>query len=288
MEIGIAVLTLNAKNDLPFLLPPLLRYRVLVVDSSSTDGTPEIAQEMGAEVLSIPRSSFNHGLTRELARKTLGTPIVAMLTQDAYAEEGSLPKLVAPLLEGKASLAYGRQIPKTDNPFEATLRLFNYPAESHVRNLHSKEFGPYRFFFSNSFAAYLNAALDEIGGFPPVLMGEDAVVCARLLHRGHSVAYVAESRVSHSHHHTLRQEFHRYFDIGYVRKEHCDLFNAAEDQKRGVEFAQEFLSALPLRSFPRGVAHLAAKYVGYQLGQRAHAWPVGLKKWCSGQKFYWG
>jgi rhamnosyltransferase len=72
-SIGVILITHNAKHHLPHCLPPLLnsslKPRVLVVNSSSNDGTLELAQEMGAETLAIPRKQFNHGLTRELARK---------------------------------------------------------------------------------------------------------------------------------------------------------------------------------------------------------------------------
>ncbi|HEY4831864.1 MAG TPA: glycosyltransferase family 2 protein, partial [Waddliaceae bacterium] len=60
-----AIITHNAKHHLPCCLPPLLQSslkpRVLVVNSSSNDGTVEQAQSLGAETLVIPRADFNHG-----------------------------------------------------------------------------------------------------------------------------------------------------------------------------------------------------------------------------------
>lgn len=57
---------------------------ILVIDSSSNDGTVELAASMGVEAIVIPQSEFNHGTTREMGRKLLGTDIICMLTQDAY------------------------------------------------------------------------------------------------------------------------------------------------------------------------------------------------------------
>ncbi len=274
MEIGIAVLTLNAKKDLPFCLPPLLEHKVLVVDSSSTDGTPELAARMGAEVLSIPRGHFKHGLTREKARQTLATDIVVMVTQDAYAKDATtVLKLVEPLRQGKASLAYARQLPKSNDPFEAFPRHFNYPPESHLRTLKEAcQFGSYLFFFSNSFGAYLNSALDQIGGFPDVLFGEDTHACGRLLQKGHAVAYVAESLVFHSHRYTVSQEFKRHFNIGFTRE---GLLIAGRDETRGKKYAAAFIQSLPYRTLPKAFVHLSAKYAGYKLGQLANF--IGVK-----------
>ena len=73
--VGVAVITYKAVALLPECLPALLesplKPRVLVVNSSSGDGTVELARKMGAETLVIPRYEFNHGTTRELARDQL-------------------------------------------------------------------------------------------------------------------------------------------------------------------------------------------------------------------------
>lgn len=171
-SIGIAVITHNSKRHLKHSLPPLLtsplQPRVVVVNSSSQDGTVEEAQRLGAETWVIPRRAFNHGVTREQVRRYLGTDIVVMITPDAYpTDPHSLQKLVDPIRSGKVSLAYGRQIPHEGaKTFEAFLRHFNYPAESHVRGIEdAPRWGVYTFFCSNSWAAYRNAALDDIGAF---------------------------------------------------------------------------------------------------------------------------
>lgn len=73
--IGVVVLTLNAEDHLDKVLPPLvnspLKPKVVVIDSSSHDKTQEMAHSYGVEVVIIPKSEFNHGLTREKGRKIL-------------------------------------------------------------------------------------------------------------------------------------------------------------------------------------------------------------------------
>ncbi len=105
-SIGIVIPTFQAAKHLPYCLPPLLRSllkpRILIIDSSSTDGTAEIASSMGAEVLIIPQQQFNHGLTREQGRQYLRTSIILMMTQDAYATSSDMIEhLVKPIVEKK-------------------------------------------------------------------------------------------------------------------------------------------------------------------------------------------
>lgn len=115
-SVGIAVITHSATKHLPKILPLYLnsplKPKVLVVNSSSHDGTVEMARDLGADVLVIPRKSFNHGATREIARKYLKCDIVVMATPDAYPRDaGMLEILLQPIFDKKASIAYARQTP---------------------------------------------------------------------------------------------------------------------------------------------------------------------------------
>lgn len=297
-SIGIVIPTLNAERYLANCLFPLLssalKPRILVVDSSSTDNTVEMAKQLGVEVLVIPLRHFNHGLTREHARKVLNTEIVVMMTQDAHAtSQTMLEKLIEPITNRVASVSYARQIPRDGaDILEAFSRLFNYPEAGHVRGLEDVErYGVYIFFCSNSCAAYRNSALDEIGGFPAVLTAEDAVVVAKLLKRGHKIAYVADAVVKHSHRYTLLQEFRRYFDMGYIRRENQRLFSyGGKDEARGREYfvnlIRNVLKAQPL-SLPYALLQTLVKWAGYQTGFVSLRAPLWLKKTLSAQNFFW-
>lgn len=296
--IGIAFITHNAAHHLPQCLPPMLKSplnpRVLVVNSSSTDDTVKVAKELGADTLVIPRQTFNHGATRELARQHLKTDIVVMMTPDAYAvDEHVLQRLTKPLIERKSSVAYARQIPhKNAGFFESFAREFNYPQEGHIRSIKDiSRYGVYTFFCSDSCAAYSNTALEEIGGFTPVLIGEDTVAVAKLLHKGHLVAYVAEALVHHSHSYSLWQEFQRHFDTGLARKSYGNLLYAAgKDSARGKLYMRALFRKLHQEApflVPYAVLQTATKWTGYQLGRYSNAAPHWWKKLLSGQDFYW-
>lgn len=298
MSVGVAVITHCAKKHLPFCLPPLLNSslnpKVLVVNSTSNDGTVELAKEMGAETLVIDRSKFNHGTTRELARCHLNTDIVVMITPDAYfLSDKELGRLIEPIVNKKASCSYARQIAHDGASFfESFPRAFNYPDESHIRTLADIEkFGAYTFFCSNSCAAYLNEALTSIGGFESTLLGEDTVAVAKLMKLGHSVAYVAESLVKHSHRYTLKQEFKRHFDIGLARSQYDpSLFRAVSDTRRGYQYLVQMFKTLLLTKpylLPYGIMQTSIKYIAYLLGKKLHSAPIRLKKMMSSQDFYW-
>jgi rhamnosyltransferase len=297
-SIGVVIVTHRSRQHLASCLPPVLasplRPRVLVVNSSSEDGTVELAREMGAETLVVPRPEFNHGATRELARRHIGTDIVVMMTPDAHAVSSDfLEKLVQPLREGVASVSYARQIPRDGaGLFEAFPRHFNYPATSELRGREDvARLGSYTVFCSNACAAWVNRALDEVGGFPTVLSLEDTAAVSKLIAKGHRVAYVADAVVRHSHSYSLAQEFRRYFDTGYARHAmgRAALFGQS-DERHGRKFASALLAQLMRErpaAIPYALCNIATKYLGYRLGRRGHLMPVALASACSGQDYYW-
>jgi rhamnosyltransferase len=89
---------------------------VVVVDSGSTDGTPDLAAAWGARVLRITPEEFGHGKTRNLAAEMTAGDVLLMLVQDAVLlGPHALRALVAELYEDtKAAAVSARQIPHTD------------------------------------------------------------------------------------------------------------------------------------------------------------------------------
>jgi rhamnosyltransferase len=297
-QIGVVVPTYQAVDHLSRCLPPLLasplRPRILVVDSSSSDGTVAEAQRLGVEALVVPRREFNHGTTREWARQQLATEVVVMLTQDARArDEHALGRLVEPLLAGEAVVSYGRQVPRAGaGMFETLLRSFNYPDESNTRGLEDvPRFGAGVFFCSNAFAAWSQTALDEIGGFRPTLSHEDAIAAALLVKAGHRIAYVADAVVEHSHPYSLLGDFKRYFDAGYARTQYArELAFAGAHVSLGARYARTVMTEVSRSRpwlIPYAAAHIAVKGLGYFAG----AWAVGKPPWIgrrlSGQDYFW-
>ena len=96
-------------------LPGVLRalppgYRPIVVDNGSTDGTPEVAADLGATVLHEPRPGYGAAVHTGLVGAS--AEIVAFLDADGSLDPGALPAMVALLTGGPgADLVAGRRVP---------------------------------------------------------------------------------------------------------------------------------------------------------------------------------
>lgn len=295
--VGVVVITHRARELLPRCLPPLrespLSPRILVVNSDSRDGTVEVARELGAEVLVVPRHAFNHGTTRELARRHLGTPVVVMLTPDVRPLPGMLERLVRPILAGEAAVAYARQLPRGGaDPIERFGRLFAFPERSEVRGLDDyARCGTAAHYCSNACAAWWQPALDAVGGFPPTLVSEETVTVVRLLERGYRIAYVADALCEHSHPTSLLADFRRQFDVGWTRSRYArELLSRGRDEERGRAYLRGLLRHLRREAphlLPYALLHTAVRYAGYRLGRMAVHWPVRFCRPFSSQDYFW-
>lgn len=268
----------------------------LVIDSSSTDGSAEIARIRGLEVIPIPRAAFNHGGTRQIGVDRLtAADIVVFCTQDAIlASESALAKLVAVFGDSEVGAAFGRQLPReTAGPIEAHARLFNYPDTSRIVSMSDvPRLGIKAAFISNSFAAYRRDTLLAVGGFPKdLVMGEDTVVAARMLLAGFKIAYQADAQAYHSHAYTPAQEFRRYFDTGVLHaREHWfgeKLGRADNEGGRFVRSELRYLANIAPGLVPSALWRTLLKYLGYRLGRTEASLPVSVKKRMSMHKGFW-
>jgi len=80
-----------------------------VVDSNSTDGTPEIAARMGACVVQEPRRGYGRACLTGLAA-TNSPDVVVFLDGDYSDRPSELPILLAPIIEGRADITLGSRL----------------------------------------------------------------------------------------------------------------------------------------------------------------------------------
>jgi len=296
--VGVVVITYRARAMLERCLAPVLasplRPEVLVVNSSSNDGTVELARELGARTWVVPRRSFNHGLTREAARRKLATDIVVMLTPDCFARSPAfLELLVEPIATGHAEVAYARQVAADDADLLARFgRAFCYPERSDLRSKEdAARLGSAVHFCSNACAAWSNQALDRIGGFKPTLVSEETIAVCELLEAGGRIAYVAEAVVEHSHPTRLLDSFRRQFDVGWTRETWRHLLLAhGTDEARGLAYARSLVRIVLAEAphlLPWALLDTAVRLVGYRAGRLAAHLPANLARHLSGQDFFW-
>jgi glycosyltransferase involved in cell wall biosynthesis len=92
-------------------LPPHLTTEVIVVDSNSTDGTPDIAAKMGARVIQEPRRGYGRACLTGLA--AANSPDVVVFLDGDYSDRSSeLPIVLAPITEGRADITLGSRLHK--------------------------------------------------------------------------------------------------------------------------------------------------------------------------------
>jgi glycosyltransferase involved in cell wall biosynthesis len=90
-------------------IPADLVSEVIVVDSNSTDGTPDIAKRAGARVINEARRGYGRACLTGLA--SAQTPdIVVFLDGDYSDRPAELPLLLAPILEGRADITLGSRV----------------------------------------------------------------------------------------------------------------------------------------------------------------------------------
>jgi rhamnosyltransferase len=301
LSVAVVVPTLNAERLWPAFQGALAAQdnppkQILVIDSSSNDGTAALAEVAGYRLITVERGDFNHGGTRQLAVNVLcDVDIVVFLTQDAVlASPDALTRLLASLRDPEVGAVYGRQLPRPGaTPIEAHARLFNYPPTSDMRTLASRDrLGFKSIFISNSFAAYRREALLSVGGFPSnVIFGEDTITAAKLLMSGWKIGYVADAQVYHSHSYTWTEEFKRYFDIGVLHSRESWLLT--EFGRTGSEGRRFVISELkylfPKRWWlvPSALIRTGLKLLGYRLGRRETQLSLSAKRRLSMQGSFW-
>ncbi|OQB77804.1 MAG: N-glycosyltransferase [Deltaproteobacteria bacterium ADurb.Bin135] len=276
--VSIVIPTLNGQDYLEDLLPSLMTQSIrsypIIVDSSSTDDSSEIATQHGVRVLKISRNGFNHGHTRNLGAQYVKKDILVFLTQDALpTDDYCLENLIKPLEDPQIIASFGRQIPRYDaSPTEKFTRLFNYPETPAIKGLEDiPKLGIKTFFFSNVCSAIKTKEFKELGGFPEnIIMFEDLIFAAKAILKGYKIAYVPEAKVWHSHNFTLLQQFRRYQDAGISLRNNAWIFEHTKANREGLEFLKKQLHYLSrnheFQWIPYAIAESIFKFAGFWFG----------------------
>ena len=298
--ISIIIPTYNAEQYLPQLLKRLkiqtVTFELIIIDSSSTDDTVNIARGYTQNVIVIPQNEFDHGGTRTKAAKIARGEIFVFLTQDALPfDNKTIENIVTVFKDNSVAAAYGRQLSyEHTSLFGKHLREFNYTDTSYLRTIKDKEqYGIKTAFLSDSFAAYRKEALESIGWFKDgLILGEDSYAGAKMLLAGHALAYVSNAKVYHSHSYTITEEFKRYFDIGVFHQcESWILKTFGKPEGEGMKYIKsEFNYLLKQNAWyrmPEFFIRNGMKYLGYKMGQHYKRFPLWVIKKLSMHHRWW-
>ena len=112
MRVSVIIPTHNEAGAIERVLadiPSDLATEVIVVDSNSNDGTPEIAAKIGALVVREPRRGYGRACLTGLAA-TNSPDVVVFLDGDYSDRPSELPILLAPIAEGRADITLGSRL----------------------------------------------------------------------------------------------------------------------------------------------------------------------------------
>jgi len=196
-------------------------FEILVIDSGSTDGTPEFAEEYG-RVVRTDKSEFNHGATRNRAITLTRGKAVALLVQDAVPlDKHWLRPLVERVTSPGVAGAYSRQVARPGCPPFIKARLDRWSAsrteaeekrlsgESEMMSLPVLE--RIRLLSFDNVSSCIDREVWSRIPFPERRFGEDSAWAREALLAGHSIVFEPASAVEHSHHNSLWYEFKRVY-----------------------------------------------------------------------------
>ena len=266
--ISVAIPTLDGAAALARTLAAVraqtVEAEIVVLDSSSSDATRDVAAAHGAAVHVIERSAFGHGSARNRLMGLASGDRVAFLTQDAVpAHERWLEELLAP----DAALTYG--------PYAAPPG-----AGVPMRREYAELFADPPATWVSSANLCLSRRAWERVPFRDVGYAEDRHLLRDLRAAGMQARYVASAAVVHGHEYGHLERLRRYFDE----------FRALNELEGWTAPASPRVMAGTVRAEMRkdraygggtSVAWHAARVLGAALGTRAHALPAPARKWLS-------
>ncbi|MFB6726644.1 glycosyltransferase family 2 protein [Kribbella sp. NPDC056345] len=166
MAVDLVLPCLDEAAALPWVLTRLpAGVRAVVVDNGSTDGSAEIAEELGATVVRC--SIRGYGAACHAGLEAADAEVVAFMDADASLDPRQLVRVTAPVLAGNADLMVGRRRAVSRDVWPWHLRLANAELSRRIRRrtgvlLH--DLGPMR---AARRTALLELALtDRRSGYP--------------------------------------------------------------------------------------------------------------------------
>lgn len=255
-----------------------LAVEVLVLDSGSTDGSPEAAESDGFRVDRIEPEAFGHGRTRARGLRLARGEVVCFLTQDVLPCTPDWPLVFRnALADPTVAGVYGRQVPRDAAPMEMFFVQLNYP-EERLRfdprpGGHTPR--PGRVLFSNAFSAVRRATALEVGYPEDAEFSEDQIFAHKALAAGYSIAYEPGAEALHAHVYTLEGLFRRNRSVGRALKE-VGIDGGAtfpESIRFLAEELRYFVHQGHAHRLPQLLPYEFIRWMGFQVGRLAPTVP---------------
>jgi glycosyltransferase involved in cell wall biosynthesis len=210
MKASIVIRTYNEQLHLPGVLEAIgsqvtsFPHETVVVDSGSTDRTPQIAEQFGCRIVRIAKDDFSFGRSLNMGcRAAQGECLVFVSGHCIPTAKDWLARLIEPLGRESVVYTYGRQLGNHASRFsECQIFAKYFPEVSRV---------PQDGFFCNNANAALLKRVWERHPFDEEITGlEDMWLSRQLVARGMKVGYVADAAVYHLHDESWAQVRRRF------------------------------------------------------------------------------
>lgn len=232
---------------------------VVVVDSGSTDGTPDIAGARGARVIAIPSASFSFGGALNTGCEAARGELIVSLSAHAFPPDtGWLERVAGAFEDPRVACACGDRFAAGGGPLRGRV----------VQDLALLERFP-RWGYSNAAGAF-RAELWRRHPFRPELPGtEDKAWAHHWIERGYTCVVGADLVVDHDHSHdppAAQYTRSRREWIGFGMFLELDPYSLSDLAREWWSDQESFRSPWRARLSPWRAARLLGMYAGRRRG----------------------
>jgi rhamnosyltransferase len=184
-------------------------FRVVAIDSGSSDGSVEVLKRYPLQLIEIPPGSYIPGKVLNLGMRQGGEPLAAFVNSDCTPQHREwLARLVAPFgPDPKVAAVYGRQVARPDaHPLVAKDYERAFGDGSHAAK--------WRHFFSMASSAILRSVWEASPFDEAIRYSEDIYWSWQRRKEGWRIAYAADSVAMHSHNYTVPEMRKRFAGEG--------------------------------------------------------------------------
>jgi rhamnosyltransferase len=294
---SIIVLTRNSARTIGAVLKGIQKqtfkdYEVIVIDSSSTDTTCNIAKSFGLNAISIKPNDFGHGKTRNYGINLAKGDFVLFLTHDSVPEtEDWLSEMLKPFDDDTVAGVYGRQIPKADeNLLDKHFQLSLYGKKRVVWESGNWTQGDNLFSDANS--AVRKSIIIKTAYPNDIIVSEDYYWAIQVLELGFKIVYSPSATVLHSHSYNITNLFKRNFDVGVSFKTMYATTASKSFMSKGLNVVLGEIKYLIVSGnglwVPVAILRDGVRFIAIITGKHEQYFSKKFKKkYLSSQTWYW-
>ena len=208
-QVSIVIRCYNEQEHIGKLLYGIFKqqmddFEVILVDSGSTDGTLELAQEFPIdEIVYIPPEKFSFGRALNLGCEAASGEFCVFASAHVYPTRNDWLKILLEKFEKKVALVYGKQRGNEITKFPEKQIFRQWFPDEDIRYQQSP-------FCNNANAAIRREVWEEFQ-YDETLTGlEDLDWAKRVQEEGYKISYAADAEIKHVHDETPKEVYNRY------------------------------------------------------------------------------